>query len=62
MLEARKARGDVPVGRARRHALVVPQSTRPAAREWEQAVSEGREEQLRIENWMKARPPGRRYA
>jgi NADH-quinone oxidoreductase subunit B len=22
--------------------------------EWEQAVKEGREEQLRIENWMKA--------
>jgi NADH-quinone oxidoreductase subunit B len=53
MLEARKARGDVPA---------VPYGAMPSsyrenkarAAEWEKAVIEGREEQLRIENWMKA--------
>ena len=53
MLEARKARGDVPV---------VPPGSMPSSyrsdkarrAEWEQAVREGREEQLRIENWMRA--------
>jgi NADH-quinone oxidoreductase subunit B len=52
MLEARKERGDVPV---------VPPGAMPSsyrsdkarAREWEDAVREGREEQLRIEDWMK---------
>ncbi|MDG4827985.1 NADH-quinone oxidoreductase subunit B [Solwaraspora sp. WMMD1047] len=53
MLAARQARGDVPV--------VAPGSMPSSYRsdktrraEWEQAVREGREEQLRIENWMKA--------
>ncbi|HEY8534096.1 MAG TPA: NADH-quinone oxidoreductase subunit B family protein [Micromonospora sp.] len=54
MLEARRARGDVPL---------VPPGAMPSSyrsdkkrrAEWEQAVREGREEQLRIENWMKAR-------
>ncbi|MFY1673741.1 NuoB/complex I 20 kDa subunit family protein [Plantactinospora sp. WMMB334] len=53
MLEARRARGDVP--------LVVPGSMPSSYRndrarraEWTRAVAEGREEQLRIENWMKA--------
>jgi NADH-quinone oxidoreductase subunit B len=53
MLEARKARGDVPV---------VPYGSMPSSyrsdkarrAEWTQAVLDGREEQLRIENWMKA--------
>lgn len=53
MLEARKERGDVPV---------VPYGSMPSSyrsdkarrAEWTQAVREGREEQLRIENWMKA--------
>ena len=53
MLEARKARGDVPA---------VPYGAMPSsyrenkarAAQWEKAVIEGREEQLRIENWMKA--------
>jgi NADH-quinone oxidoreductase subunit B len=52
MLEARKERGDVPV---------VPYGSMPSSyrsdrlrrAEWEKAVREGREEQLRIENWMK---------
>ncbi|GLH94762.1 NuoB/complex I 20 kDa subunit family protein [Phytohabitans aurantiacus] len=51
MLEARKARGDVPV--------VAPGSMPSSYRsdsakrvEWTQAVKEGREEQLRIEKWM----------
>ena len=52
MLEARKERGDVPV---------VPYGSMPSSyrndkarrAEWTQAVREGREEQLRIENWMK---------
>jgi NADH-quinone oxidoreductase subunit B len=53
MLEARRARGDVPV--------VAPGSMPSSYRvdkarraEWTRAVLEGREEQLRIENWMKA--------
>nr|MDT0661367.1 NADH-quinone oxidoreductase subunit B family protein [Micromonospora sp. DSM 115978] len=53
MLAARQARGDVPI--------VAPGSMPSSYRsdksrraEWEQAVREGREEQLRIENWMKA--------
>ncbi|WP_326551027.1 NuoB/complex I 20 kDa subunit family protein [Micromonospora sp. NBC_01813] len=53
MLEARRARGDVPV--------VAPgampssyRSDKARRAEWEQAVRDGREEQLRIENWMKA--------
>ena len=53
MLEARKERGDVPV---------VPYGSMPSSyrsdkarrAEWTQAVLDGREEQLRIENWMKA--------
>ncbi|HWH01916.1 MAG TPA: NADH-quinone oxidoreductase subunit B family protein [Pilimelia sp.] len=53
MLAARQARGDVPV---------VPYGSMPSsyredkarAAEWEKAVREGREEQLRIENWMAA--------
>jgi NADH-quinone oxidoreductase subunit B len=52
MLEARQARGDMPV---------VPAGAMPSSyrsdperrRQWERAVREGREEQLRIENWMK---------
>jgi NADH-quinone oxidoreductase subunit B len=51
MLEARKARGDVPE--------VAPGSMPSSYRsdkakraEWTQAVREGREEQLRIEKWM----------
>ena len=61
MLEARQARGDVPVVAVRRDAVVVPQRQGPARRV-EKAVREGREEQLRIENWMKAQnhlPDGR---
>ena len=53
MLEARRERGDMPA--------VAPgampssyRSDKARAAEWEQAVREGREEQLRIENWMKA--------
>jgi NADH-quinone oxidoreductase subunit B len=52
MLEARKAAGKVPV--------VAPgampssyRSDRLKSRQWERAVREGSEEQLRIENWMK---------
>ncbi|MFB9236977.1 NuoB/complex I 20 kDa subunit family protein [Plantactinospora siamensis] len=53
MLAARTERGDVPV---------VPYGSMPSSyrsdkarrAEWTQAVREGREEQLRIENWMKA--------
>src|SRR6202008_2215667 len=52
MLQARKARGEAPV---------VPRGAMPSSyredsdrrRQWERAVREGREEQLRIENWMK---------
>ena len=46
---ARRAAGR----RAGRDAVVVPRRTRPAAPSGTQAVREGREEQLRIENWMK---------
>ncbi|MBE1485660.1 NuoB/complex I 20 kDa subunit family protein [Plantactinospora soyae] len=53
MLEARRARGDIPV--------VAPGSMpssyhndKARRAEWTKAVAEGREEQLRIENWMKA--------
>ncbi len=53
MLAARIERGDVPA--------VAPgampssyRSNKARAAQWEQAVKEGREEQLRIENWMKA--------
>ena len=53
MLAARQERGDVPV---------VPYGSMPSSyrndkarrAEWTQAVREGREEQLRIENWMNA--------
>jgi NADH-quinone oxidoreductase subunit B len=55
MLEARKARGDMPV--------VLPGAMPSSYRadktrraEWERAVREGREEQLRIEDWMKRQP------
>ena len=52
MLEARKAEGKMPA---------VPWGSMPSSyredkalrAEWERAVAEGREEQLRIENWMK---------
>jgi NADH-quinone oxidoreductase subunit B len=51
MLEARRAAGNVPA--------VAPgampssyRSDKVKAVEWEQAVREGREEQLRIEKWM----------
>jgi NADH-quinone oxidoreductase subunit B len=53
MLAAREARGDVPA--------VAPgampssyRSDKVRRAQWEQAVKEGREEQLRIENWMKS--------
>src|SRR5215831_3469087 len=52
MLEARKARGQAPVVAAGS----MPSSYRSdpeRRRQWERAVREGREEQLRIENWMK---------
>jgi NADH-quinone oxidoreductase subunit B len=55
MLEARRERGDVPI--------VAPgampssyRSDKVRRAEWIQAVKEGREEQLRIENWMKLQP------
>ena len=47
---ARRRAGGARRARCRRPTA----STRPGAREWEKAVREGREEQLRIENWMKA--------
>jgi NADH-quinone oxidoreductase subunit B len=55
MLEARKAAGKLPI---------VPPGAMPSSYradktrrdEWTQAVKEGREEQLRIENWMKLQP------
>ena len=53
MLEARIARGDVPVVAPG----AMPSSYRndPKRRlEWEKAVQQGREEQLRIDNWMRA--------
>jgi NADH-quinone oxidoreductase subunit B len=52
MLEARQARGDVPAVAPG----AMPSSYRSdpeRRRQWERAVREGREEQLRIENWMK---------
>jgi NADH-quinone oxidoreductase subunit B len=55
MLEARKAEGRMPI--------VAPGAMPSSYRadktrrdEWTQAVKEGREEQLRIENWMKLQP------
>ena len=55
MLEARKAEGKMPI--------VAPGAMPSSYRvdkvrraEWTQAVKEGREEQLRIENWMKLQP------
>jgi NADH-quinone oxidoreductase subunit B len=55
MLEARKAAGKMPI--------VAPGAMPSSYRvdkvrraEWTQAVKEGREEQLRIENWMKLQP------
>ena len=48
-----RQRGDVPVVRARRDAVVATASDKARRAEWTQAVREGREEQLRIENWMK---------
>jgi NADH-quinone oxidoreductase subunit B len=52
MLEARKERGDVP---AVAYGAMPSSYRNDKARraEWIQAVKEGREEQLRIENWMK---------
>jgi NADH-quinone oxidoreductase subunit B len=52
MLEERRERGDLPLVAAG----AMPSSYRSDTsrrREWERAVREGREEQLRIENWMK---------
>jgi NADH-quinone oxidoreductase subunit B len=52
MLEARKERGDVPA--VAYGAMPSSYRSDKARRaEWTQAVKEGREEQLRIENWMK---------
>jgi len=55
MLEARKAAGQMPI--------VAPGAMPSSYRvdkvrraEWTQAVKDGREEQLRIENWMKLQP------
>src|ERR1700753_4053939 len=55
MLEQRKAEGKMPI--------VLPGAMPSSYRadktrraEWTQAVKEGREEQLRIENWMKLQP------
>jgi len=51
MLEARRASGDVPAVAPG----AMPSSYRSdpvRRRQWEKAVREGREEQLRIENWM----------
>ncbi|MCY1137366.1 NADH-quinone oxidoreductase subunit B [Actinoplanes sp. Pm04-4] len=55
MLEARKAEGKVPVVApgAMPSSYRVDKARRA---EWTQAVKEGREEQLRIENWMKLQP------
>jgi NADH-quinone oxidoreductase subunit B len=51
MLEARKARGDVPI--VAPGAMPSSYRSDPIRRkQWEKAVREGREEQLRIENWM----------
>ncbi|HEX6967630.1 MAG TPA: NADH-quinone oxidoreductase subunit B family protein [Micromonosporaceae bacterium] len=53
MLEARRARGDVPPVKpgSMPSSYQVDKARR---QQWIQAVREGREEQLRIENWMKA--------
>ena len=55
MLEARKAAGKMPIVApgAMPSSYRVDKARRA---EWEQAVKEGREEQLRIENWMKLAP------
>ncbi|HET8643528.1 MAG TPA: NADH-quinone oxidoreductase subunit B family protein, partial [Pseudonocardiaceae bacterium] len=53
MLEARRERGDIPVvAPGAMPSSYRSDKTRRAA--WEQAVREGREEQLRIEKWMEA--------
>ncbi|GAA5177476.1 NADH-quinone oxidoreductase subunit B [Rugosimonospora acidiphila] len=53
MLAARQASGNVPA--VAPGAMPSSYRENKARRaEWEQAVKEGREEQLRIENWMKA--------
>ena len=55
MLEARKAAGKMPIVAPG----AMPSSYRvdkTRREEWTQAVKEGREEQLRIENWMKLQP------
>jgi NADH-quinone oxidoreductase subunit B len=55
MLEARKAAGKMPiVAPGAMPSSYRADKTRRA--EWTQAVKEGREEQLRIENWMKLQP------
>src|SRR3954449_9232694 len=55
MLEARKAEGKVPiVAPGAMPSSYRVDKTRRA--EWTRAVQEGREEQLRIENWMKLQP------
>jgi NADH-quinone oxidoreductase subunit B len=55
MLEERRAKGDVPVvGPGAMPSSWRADKTRRAA--WEQAVKEGREEQLRIEDWMHRQP------
>jgi NADH-quinone oxidoreductase subunit B len=55
MLEARRAEGTLPVVApgAMPSSYRADQARRA---EWTQAVKEGREEQLRIENWMKLQP------
>ncbi|MFI5494306.1 NuoB/complex I 20 kDa subunit family protein [Actinoplanes sp. NPDC051859] len=55
MLAARIERGDVPIVApgAMPSSYRVDKARRA---EWTQAVKEGREEQLRIENWMKLQP------
>jgi NADH-quinone oxidoreductase subunit B len=53
MLEAREARGDVPAV-AWGAMPSSYRSDKARAAQWEKAVQEGTEEQLRIENWMRA--------
>ena len=55
MLEARRAEGKLPIVApgAMPSSYRVDKARRA---EWTQAVKEGREEQLRIENWMKLQP------
>jgi NADH-quinone oxidoreductase subunit B len=53
MLAAREERGDVPAV-AWGAMPSSYRSDKARAAQWEKAVREGREEQLRIENWMKA--------